>query len=50
MEATQPELIRLMVVVAAALGVLVYVFLRMAGITRRHGQRDGRPPPPTPLG
>jgi hypothetical protein len=50
METAQPELLGLMIVVAASLGVLVYAFLRMAGVTGRNGHRHGRPPPPPPVG
>jgi len=50
METAQPEgLLGLMIIVAASLVVLVYVFLRMAGVGR-NAHRHGRPPPPSPLG
>jgi hypothetical protein len=43
-------LLGLTIIVAASLAVLVYVFLRMAGVIGRRGHRDGRAPPPTPMG
>jgi hypothetical protein len=47
MENAQPsDLTRLAVVVFAALLLVVYAFLRMAGIIHGRGHRGGRPPPP----
>jgi hypothetical protein len=40
----------LLVVVAASLLLVVFSFLRMAGVVPRHGRGQGRPPPATPLG
>ena len=49
--AAQSEgLLALTILVAASLVALVYAFLRMAGVIGRHARRDGRAPPPTPLG
>jgi len=42
MDTAQPNPLGLMLIVVTSLAVLVYVFLRMAGVTGRHG----RPPPP----
>jgi hypothetical protein len=51
METAQPEgLLALTLIVAASLFVLVYVFLRMAGVIGRKAHRRGRPPPSSPLG
>ncbi len=51
MQAGPPqEMLGLMLVVATALVVLVYAFLRMAGVIGRNGRRHGRPPPPSLLG
>jgi len=51
MEAASPEgLLGLTLVVATSLVVLVYVFLRMAGVVGGDSDRHGRPPPPSPLG
>ncbi|WP_152643267.1 hypothetical protein [Anaeromyxobacter sp. PSR-1] len=50
METAQPEgLLALTIIVATSLVVLVYVFLRMAGVIGRNARRHGRPPPPSPL-
>jgi hypothetical protein len=51
MEALQPRgVLVFAIIVGASLVVLVYVFLRIAGIIGRKANRDDHPPPPTPLG
>jgi hypothetical protein len=40
----------LLVLVAGSLAVLVYSFLRMAGVVPLGKRGQGRPPPATPLG
>jgi len=40
----------LTLIVATSLVVLVYVFLRIAGVIGRDARRHGRPPPPSPFG
>lgn len=40
----------LLVLVVLSLAVVVYVFLRMAGILPRKGRRHEIPPPPPPAG
>jgi hypothetical protein len=48
---TQPTgMTGLLLVVASSLMVIVYAFLRMAGVIGRRAHGQGRPPPPTPLG
>jgi hypothetical protein len=51
MNGTQPSgTLGLLVLVAGSLLVLVYSFLRMAGVVPRAKRGQGRPPPATPLG
>jgi hypothetical protein len=51
METAPPEdLLGLTAIVATSLVVLVYVFLRMAGVIGQKAHRRGRPPPSSPLG
>jgi hypothetical protein len=51
MEVVQPSgMLPLLVLVAGSLLLLVYSFLRMAGVVPRARRGQGRPPPATPLG
>jgi hypothetical protein len=51
MENAQPSgMAGLLLIVVGSLAVIVYVFLRIAGVIGRRAHGEGRPPPPTPMG